>query len=296
MSTEYWGILSPNDHRKQTFRSTLLLFDRIVVPDSASLANDLSPEESSQFHADTDYLSDLKIVQKVHIDRRDLEAWCRKVSSSDTGEIFKRWPNCASRYYLQHRYNNLLTENETRVVAVPLYLNPKFFDIICSGSDEVDENQKILVEIILPRFPVISERVSLQDVLFVRQRKSFEESLKKLRAWQQETLPELIYDPSSQSVKSAAKDFERYVTQYQTAISDLESARLETCLRWAFFAGAALDHHPAVGLLVKSLLEFWNPKHLSARQVFTPAWKLLIDKPFAPAGIIHEASKLSDHL
>jgi len=291
MPRQYWGILAPNDHRKPLFRTSLLLFDQLVVPDSPLISNDLSAQEIDQFCADIDYLSGQGAVQQFHWNQQEFENWCRKSSGSSGDEVLQRWPNCATRYYLQHQCSGLLADDRSPVAAFPLYLNPKFFDIISLTPEDSRGDGRLILEVIFPNFPTPSEETSLEEILFRRREKSFEASLQKMRSWQLDVLPELADDPRDHAIRMAAKEFEGYVTDYENAVREINVARRNTIVTWAFKVGMSLE--PKIPTVVKALLGMWNPRLLSMRKVFTPNWKLLLDKPFAPAGVIHEASQLS---
>ncbi len=291
MPRQYWGILAPNDHRKPLFRSSLLLFDQLLIPDSASIANDLDSEEIDRLRTDVDYLSTHGVVRRVHWDRKDFEAWCKRISDSSPEEVLRKWPNCATRYYLQHRYSSLMADKQSPVAAFPVYLNHKFFDIISAKPLVSSADQRLILEVIFPNFPVPSEGTSLEDILLLRESKSFQASLQKMRSWQMDVLPDLADDSRGHETQRAAQAFEQYVTEYKSAVRGIKVAKRNTSMVWAFSVGALLA--PKIAPVVMLLLRIWNPSLLSVKQAFTPAWKLLLDKPFAPAGVIHEASQLN---
>ena len=291
MPRQYWGILAPNDHRKPLFRSSLLLFDQLLIPDSPSIANDLDSAEIDRLLKDVDYLSGRGVVQQVHWDRKDFEAWCKKISPSNPEEVLRKWPNCAARYYLQHQYSGLLADKEAPVAAFPVYLNHKFFDIISAKPQVSSADQRLILEVVLPNFPAPSEGASLDDILWLRESKSFQAALQKMRSWQMDVFPGLADDSKGHEIRRAAQEFERYVTEYKSAVHEIGVAKRNTSVVWAFSVGAFLA--PKIAPVVMLLLRIWNPRLVSVKETFTPAWKLLLDKPFAPAGVIHEASQLN---
>ncbi len=291
MPRQYWGILAPNDHRKALFRSSLLLFDQLLIPDSASIANDLDSGEIDRLLTDVEYLSGEGVIKRVHWDRKDFEGWCKKIGGSSSEEVLRKWTNCATRYYLQHKYSGLSADKESPIAAFPVYLNHKFFDLISAKPQVPTADHRLILEVIFPNFPVPSESASLEDILSLRGSKSFQASLKQMRSWQMEVLPELANDSKGQKIRKAAQAFERYVTEYKSAVHEIRVAKRNTSVAWVFSVSALLA--PKIGPLVVLLLQMWNPSLLSAKKALTPAWKLLLDKPFAPAGVIHEASQLN---
>ena len=292
VAKQYWGILAPNDHRKPLFRSSLLLFDQLIIPDSTSIARDLEPQEIDQLETDVAFLCRRGVVQRVHWDQNEFESWCRKISPSNPNEILSKWPNCAARYYMQHKYSGLSVDEKSPVAAFPLYLNHRFFDLLSPNPQAPSADQRLILEVIFPSFPVVSEKLSLDKILSRRESKSFNVCLQRLRSWQMEVLPDLAEELNERKIEKAATAFESYVIQYRNAVREIGIARRNTGVAWAFSVSALLA--PKIAPMLLFLLRIWNPKLLSAKDAVTPAWKLLLDEPFAPAGVIHQASQLSE--
>lgn len=299
MSDEYWATFSIYDHRLASlYRKTLVLFDRVVIPVPTEPVGDLQQQEIKALAADVSYLEDNDAAVQFTWDRNEFFEWQKKTVNSEgvDGEALAatltKDPPFATRLQLSQTYNaiapQLLPAGVDSVIAVPSYGSRERYEAVTNDlRGHVAE--RTVLEIILNNISVPDADVPLEDIIRLRQDAQFRDSMYQLRNWQMQTVGELLDHSDDRLVRAAENDFQRWIKQYDEAMTDAQIKKAQTAIVSVLAVGAtlAVGAGPLVGFLAAIA-----PPLFSIQELVQPCWKQIADKQFAPAGVVYAVSRL----
>ena len=114
MGSEYWATLSIYDHRADYFRSSMVLFDRIVIPVPIYPWKDLGAAERDALAADASYLEEHGCAIRCDWDPNSFDAWVHD-NLAVSASIRKTDRMLNTRYHLKW----LVDTNAIRDVEIP---------------------------------------------------------------------------------------------------------------------------------------------------------------------------------
>jgi hypothetical protein len=300
MSDEYWATFSIYDHRQHAlYRNSLILFDRVVIPIPTQRVGDLQPEEIESLSADADYLTREGVAVRFDWDPQEFHEWQKKtldheaVDAEALAKVLVKDPPYATRLQLSQRYNELasglLPEGVDSVIAVPVYGTRERYEAVVK---DLNTAELATLEIIFNHLPMPADDTPLENIVRLRNEPQFQDSLYHLRKWQTETVSELLHEADDErAMRAATRDFERWIREYNEAISDARMKKVETAIISVLAIGATLK--TGAGPLIAALAAI-APPLFSFRELVKPCWKEVAHKECAPAGVIYAASQLGD--
>lgn len=304
MKDEYWATFSIYDHRTALYRQALVLFDRIVVPIPTRKVGTLTEREIDHLAAEVGFLEKRGAAEKVDWDPDEFAQWrdadAPDADAPEAGQQeaialrLVKDPPYLTRLQLQEQTKTRVPENlpsgVRSVTAVPVYGTHEAYDFSTAELKRYWVEEKVTLEVLLRQIPVPAESASFDDILYVRDRPSFQASLAALRRWQRDTVRELLEENDEASIERAARDFSEMIRRYADALAEARYEKVTTAVSSMLAIGAAL----AVGAapLVKVLAGI-APPIFSAKKLLKPCWKSLEEKQCFPAGVVYEAKKLA---
>src|SRR6266487_6062 len=298
MSDEYWATFSIYDHRRNDlYRNSLILFDRVVIPVPTERVGSLEAEEIETLTSEVEYLEREGAAVKFDWDPREFNEWQKKtidneaVDSEALAKVLVKDPPYATRLQLSQGYNNLISnllpQGVESVTAVPVYGTRERYEAV---TRELYSAERSIFEIVFSQLPMPTSDTSLEDIVRLRHSHQFQDSLYQLRKWQTEILHDLLQQNNDARVtRAAARDLERWVKQYDEAITEANIKKVQTGVISRLAIGASLA--TGAGPLIASLAAI-APPLISFRELIKPSWKEVSDKECAPAGVIYAASQL----
>ncbi len=290
MADEFWATFSIFDHRASLYRNALVLFDRAVIPVPTRPVSDITLEEIEQLSAEVAYLEEHDAAIRFDWDPDEFQQWQNEtVDREAVARLFAKDPPYATRLQVSDKYKNaapeLLPEGVESVKPVPVYGSRTSYDSI----GNLDAGERKTFEIVLKHLSVPAQDAPLEDIIRLRQRPQFRDSLVKLRRWQTEVLHQLLLDPSDRTVRAAGKDLERWITEYETAMDDAAFKRDRTAVVSILALGGILAGGASTVINILSALA---APLFAVKDIVRPCWKDVADKDCAPAGVIYAASEL----
>jgi len=298
MSDEYWATFSIYDHRRSSlYRKSLILFDRVVIPVPTAEVGSLKSGEISRLEADVDYLESQDAAVRFDWDPAEFKEWQKQTTEQAAvdGEALARLlvkdPPFATRLQLSRKYQlavpKLLPPGVDSVIAVPVYGTLKRYE---EGVRSLWTAERATLEMVIKQLPMPDRRASLREIVRLRGKAQFRESLYSLRKWQTDTVRDLLQTHNTgRVIRAAARDLERYTRQYREAMHEARFKKVETGVISMLALGATLA--AGVGPAITTLAAL-APPLLSIRSLVRPCWKEVAEKECAPAGVIYAASRL----
>lgn len=294
---EYWATFSIYDHRSPVYRQALLLFDRIVVPIPKRPIGTLTQQEIDQLASDVEYLRKNEAAKIVDWDEDSFQHWKDEILADQTGrqEALARYlakdPPYSTRLQLKQdvdrEVQTQMPPGVLSVTAVPVYSSQQAYDASAAQLRGYVE-EKVLLEVLLPRLPLPTPSASLDAILAVRQNPSFQASLVALRQWQRKTVAELLLDHKEANIRRAASDFSEMIRKYSAALNAARYEKVTTAIASSLAIGAAISG--ALGPILGILAGVATPL-FSFRKLLQPCWKDLEDRQCFPAGVIYNAQQ-----
>ena len=289
MVQEYWGTLSIYDHRDPIFVTSLILFDRIIIPIPDKAIDALTVEEIDQLSADAAFLQSNGAAIIYNFKESEFRNWQDDVIR-EVLTVKKSDSLYDTRLMLQTKAEDFKPKDVYEITAIPVYgAREKFTDIYTKINPLPQKN--LLLE--LSQFiSVPKDKSSLGDIIDLRQRDTFTSALRALREWQLEKLPKVVEAGSEKEVLLAKEEFEFMLKRYEEEISkgrfDKKKVVITSLLALgALFSAAAGEVTTAIALMSGAA-----PNLFDLKESFSPSWKDLRDTKFEPAGVIYEANRL----
>lgn len=299
MKDEYWATFSIYDHRSVLYRQAMVLFDRIVVPIPTRKIGKLTNEEIDRLAEEVHRLEEKDAAKAVRWDPDEFAHWRQNAEEEEAGQpeaIARRLvgdPPLLTRLMLKEHTEREVAQQlppgVNSVIAVPVYGSREKHEVSCAEFKEKWVPERVTIEIILSQLPVPAETASLDDILHLRNKPSFQASLAALRKWQRETVQELLEEKNEASIKRATEDFSKMVKKYAEELADARYNKVTTGVVSILAIGAAFVD--PVGAPVGTLAAIAAPV-FSVKTLLRPCWKDLEEKECFPAGVIYEARGL----
>src|SRR5690349_9566976 len=265
MSDEYWATFSIYDHRRNDlYRNSLILFDRVVIPVPTEKVGNLETEEIDRLAADVEYLEREEAAIRFDWDPNEFSEWQKKtityeaVDSEALAKILVKDPPFATRLQLSQKYTNLIPglmpEGVDSITAVPVYGTKERYEAV---AKDLQTAERAIFEIIFSQLPMPASDTPLEDIIRLRHRPQFKNSLYQLRKWQTEIVQDLLQHNDEQVIRAASQDLERWTKQYDDAITEANFKKVKTGLISLLAIGAALA--PGTASLIARLAAIASP-------------------------------------
>jgi hypothetical protein len=301
MADEYWATFSIYDHRRRgLYLKSLILFDRVVIPIPIKPIGDLKQAEIERLDQDVDILEKAKAGVRFKWDSSQFNEMQRKTIHNAVavdGELltiaFNNDKLFATRFIISEALRNsasqLIPADVSSVQAVPVYGTRNRLKAL--PRDILTYNN--VFELVLNKLPMPAENANIKDILKLREKPEFRNSMVQLRKWQMERFGELLNENNSAQrdrlARAAVNDLERWTNQYREAIQKANFDKVEVSMITLLSIGALLI--PGSDPLIKTIL-LAAPKLFDIRKLAKPSWKEVEDKECAPAGVIYAASRV----
>jgi hypothetical protein len=295
MKDEYWATFSIYDHRTPLYRQALLLFDRIVVPIPSREFGGLKNPEIERLRSEVQFLEKQGAAKSIEWDPDEFAVWRSQAEKREVGHseaLARRLagdPPYLTRLQLkektEERAAKLVGEKGISVLAVPVYGSRQNYNAATAQLKDYLREQ-LTLQVLLKQVPVPAERVAFEDILRLRNRKSFQASLSALRKWQRDTLRELLEEKSEASIQRAVDDFSNKVTKYEEHLKDAKYEKVTTAVSSMLAVGGAMT--ALAGPVLGTLAALAGPL-FSIKKLLKPCWKDIEEKECFPAGVIYES-------
>src|SRR6266446_370202 len=243
MSDEYWATFSIYDHRWSMYRRSLVLFDRVVIPIPKKPIGNQTKQELDALQADVDYLQTENAAVRFDWDSEEFHEWQKNIEGEVLANALVKDPLLATRLLLKEKYNNLIPElrpaGVDSVTAMPVYGTRKNYETAAKDLKEY-VTERLTLEVILENMPLPADGVALPEIIELRKREDYRESLSALRQWQRDQIPKLLTENNDKELKQAGEDFKKLVTQYKKAMGDAKYEKLTTGVCSVLAVGAVL--------------------------------------------------------
>lgn len=297
---EFWGTFSIYDHRSPAYKQMLLYFDRIVVPVPNNPIFDLSEEEIDQLRAEVLFLQGEGAARLVEWDQAEFEGWRDSHDTRGIGApegLARRLvgdPPYQSRLMLkeetEQKLDMLRAETDAlSITAVPVYPAKERFE---AASDSLNGYlpEQLTLDVVLRVLPLPSPNSPFEDILRIREKESFQSSLRALREWLEDNaVPKSGEDPTT-TAKRAASQLQRIADRYRDALSAARYKKVSGTITSMLAIGAVAASHADPAL--KILASLAAPA-FSFRSALRPCWKDLEETEAFAAGVICESKSLT---
>jgi hypothetical protein len=292
MSDEYWATFSIYDHRKSLYRRSLVLFDRVVIPIPKKPIGNQTEEELDGLKADVEYLQKENAGVAFAWDSDEFYEWQKTIDGEILAGVLAKDPLFATRFLIKEELKKLvpgrLPEGVDSITPMPVYGTREKYETAVKDLEK-DVAEKLTLEVILENIPVPADHVALPEIIALRKREDYQESLYALRQWQRDQVPKLLKENNDKALRQAGEDFKRLVKAYQKAMNEATYQKVTTgvCSILAIGATLAVGATPLI-VAISGLA----PTLFSLRSLLTPCWKQVAEKDCAPAGLVYAVSHL----
>jgi hypothetical protein len=288
MANELWGRFSIYDHRDAIFRKSLIIFDRVVIPIPDKPIGNQTMEELDRLHTDATYLVEHDAAIIYDWKSSEFQDWQRDVlrealSVKSTDNFYD------TRLMLQKKTEDLKPKGINEITSLPVYRAKEEYRNAYSKLNHVTD-EGVMIEL-SQLLSVPHKDAPLEDIIKLRGSKSFISAKEAFKEWQLKRMPEVLGEKSIKNVNLAREDFEKMLTRYEDAISQGKFKKTKEVVTsllalGALFSAAIGQTQTALGLIMGAA-----PNLFSLKEISSPIWKDLRDKPFEAAGIIYEGNK-----
>jgi hypothetical protein len=287
---EYWGTLSIYDHRTPRYRQALMLFDKAVIPIPTEPFGELTRVELERLELDLDYLQREGAAVRFDWNPTEFQEWQQSVAGEAVATYLNKDKQLDTRLQLQwavdHGHVTLADQPAGLVTAIPVYGTHRAFEAVCPEDED-----RVTFEIVIANLSHPADDTPLEDIIRLRQQESFQRSMDGLRRWQTEVVSELVSESAigklrELRIRQAAGTLERWLIDYEAALSDAKFRKVRIGVVSALGVGAALI--PGVQPLVPALAAA-APAAFSFRTLFRRPWRDVAATECMPAGVIYEA-------
>jgi hypothetical protein len=230
--------------------------------------------------------------RKKTVDSDEFHEWQKGIDGEVVAATLAKDPLFATRFHIKEELKKLTSEmlpaGVDSVTAMPVYGTRAKYDAAAQNLAG-DMGERLTLEVVLPNLQVPADHVSLPDIVELREREDYQESLYSLRKWQRETIPKLLGENNERALREAGEEFARHIKMYQKAMSDATYDKVQTGVCSILAVGATLAVGAAPLIVMASGVA---PAVFSLRSLLTPCWKQVMEKDCAPAGIVYLTSQL----
>jgi hypothetical protein len=298
MKDEYWATFSIYDHRTPVYRQALLLFDRIVVPIPSREFGGLKDQEIERLRSEVQFLEKQGAAKSIEWDPDEFAGWRSEAEKREVGHseaLARRLagdPPYLTRLQLKENTEKraaTLVGEGVSVIAIPVYGSRQNYNA-ATAQLKGYLREHLTLQVLLKQVPVPAERVAFEDILHLRNRKSFQASLRALRKWQRDTLRELLEEKSQGSIQRAFDDFSNKVKKYEEHLNDAKYEKVTTAVISMLAVGGAMT---ALGGPVLGTLASLAGPLFSIKKLLKPCWKDIEEAECFPAGVVYESRLLA---
>ena len=289
MVNEFWGTLSIYDHRNPIFIKSLILFDRIVIPIPDKPVGDQTNEELDNLFATATYLQNNNAAVIYDWKQTDFNSW-RNDIIREALTVKERDSLYDSRLMLQTKVDNMKPKGVFEITAIPVYgARENFLEAYSNINPVTQEN--LLLEI-SQLISVPEQKSSIEAIIELRHKESFQSARIALRDWQFQKIPEVIQEHSEKRILLAKEEFEQMLKRYEEEIKKGKFGKTKIVVTSLLALGSLFS--AAIGQIPTAiaLMSGAAPQLFSLKESMSPAWKDLREKKFEPAGVIYEANKI----
>jgi hypothetical protein len=289
MDRQYWATFSIYDYKTPRYRQSLVLFDKVVIPVPTAAIGTVSEAEIERLAAEVMYLEQEGAAVGLPWNRDEFEAWREAQAGEALAQLIDKDRQLATRLQLQDTIENDPTGKLSRpgapVRAIPVYADWHEFDSTFKGSAPIRVFDIIARQLSLP-----AHDVPLQDIVRLRARKSFRESLGALRRWQDDVLLDLLKCQQNNELREATlqkamNDLQKWMKQYQQVLDEAQFKKIKTGVVSVLTITATLL--AGAGPLIVTLAAL-APPLFDFRDVVRPGWQTATNLECAPVGVIYE--------
>ncbi len=292
VASEYWATLSIYDHRADYFRSSMLLFDRIVMPVPTYPWKDIDAAELDRLSADATWLEDKGCAIRCDWDPRIFDEWLLSELAVSLS-IPKTERLLYTRYQLKYLVDTKALKNveiPVGVTTVPIFGSRDSYQKQEPELLDADAAYQATVELILEAFPVPLPDAPLEDIVRLREQGFVQHQVGKLREWQLELMEDLVAvgtDPLRWRLrmKRAETELRNAIADYTRAMANVLEAKKSA--RFTTLFSVPLSPLTALGRLFSEHRDDFVLVGQHER-----SWKALYEKSFAFAGVICTAEEI----
>lgn len=291
MDTQYWGTFSIYDYQTPLYRRSLVLFDKVVIPIPKEPIKSVTQQEIDRLSQEVLYLKKEGLAEGVEWEKSDFELWRESHSGEAIAQLLDKDRQLATRLQVQESVKKNLTgkfaEAGGDIRAIPVYADWKEFDSAWKSAGATQ-----VFDIVARQLPVPADDAPLEDIVELRGRKSFQESMHGLRSWQDSVLLDLLKAEGKKEIqeatlKKAVNVLEKWMKQYESALEDAKFKKVRTAVISVLAVSAALCAGAPHLIATLSALA---PPLFDFRTIFRPCWQSTTNLECAPIGVVYEAT------
>jgi hypothetical protein len=301
---EIWATFSIYDQQDAAvYKPAVLLFDKILMPIPKFPVAKLTQELRDEMEADALFLKRHGAAEIFDWDPNDFDQWQRDTSTSAGVEtealacaLLKADPPMKTRLHLADAVKTKLPLGPDRPIAVPVYGSPARAMAVAEAATEGFD--QLLADwttfaVVVENMQIPDERVTLENLVRLRETKSFRDALAALRRWQAEKADQLVRSPDRVTFGSLEKEFAEYVRRFNAAVEGARGEKRRIALAWLFsVASAALmfNVHSVVAEVAGALA--MTGQTIKTVDLRKPSWAAAEGRSFEMAGVVYHANHL----
>ena len=131
----------------------------------------------------------------------------------------------------------------------------------------------------------------LEDIINLRNKKSFISAKKSFKEWQFKKVPEILGEKKISNINLAREEFEEMLNRYEEEITKGNFQKRKVIITSLLALGSVFSAAIGQTQTAIALIASAAPNLFSMKEIATKPWKELRDKPFEAAGIVYEANK-----
>jgi hypothetical protein len=288
---EYWATFSIYDYQTPRYRRSLVLFDKVVIPIPTAPIGSVTEKELERLSVEVAYLEKEGVAVGLEWSRDQFNSWREARAGEAIAALIDKDRQLATRLQVQEAVEKgeqgKLSAPRGPVRAIPVYADWQEFDTLWTGCGQMRVFDIVAQQLALP-----SDDASLEDIVRLRAEKSFRESMRALRSWQDEVFLDLLKAQSNNAVRQATlqkavNDLEKWMKQYREALDDAKFKKVKTAVVSVLGVAAALL--AGAGPLIVTLAAL-APPLFDFRDVVRPTWQSTTNLECAPVGVVYESS------
>jgi hypothetical protein len=293
MDREYCATFSIYDYQTPRYRRSLVLFDKVVIPVPTEPIHSVTREDIERLSADVAYLESEGAAVGFPWSLDEFDAWREARAGEAIAQLIDKDRQLATRLQLREAIENdvrlasMLSAPGKVVKAIPVYADWQEFDETWTGWAPTQVFDIVARQLSLP-----ADDAPLEGIVRLRAKKSFQESMRALRRWQDDVFLDLLKSQGNKEVREATlqkavNDMEKWMKQYQQALEDAQFKKVKTSVVSVLAVAATLL--AGAGPLIASLAAL-APPLFDFKDVIRPAWQAATSLECAPVGVVYESA------
>ena len=148
-----------------------------------------------------------------------------------------------------------------------------------------------MFDIVAQQLPLPADDTPLENIVRLREEKSFQESMRALRRWQDDVFLDLLKAQNNKDVREATlqhavNDLEKWMKQYKETLEDAKFKKVKTAV--VSVLGIAATLLTGAGPLIVTLAAL-APPLFEFRDIVRPVWQSATNLECAPVGVVYES-------